>query len=75
MTTMIGGSLGPITVPAGGTVTISPGKGHIMLEGLTGTLTTGDKVSMLLTFRSAGQLLVEAPVIAIGAPAPGGSTS
>jgi copper(I)-binding protein len=66
---------GPITVPAGGTVTLSPGKGHIMLEGPTGPLRPGDRISMLLTFRSAGQLLVEAPVIAIGAPAPGGATS
>lgn len=73
-----GGSMadsGPIAVPAGGAVTLSPGDGHIMFEGVTGTLKPGDKISMLLTFRSAGQLLVEAPVIAIGAPAPGGSTS
>lgn len=66
---------GPVPVPAGGAVTLSPGKGHIMLEGLTGPLRPGDRVSLLLRFRIAGQLLVEAPVIAIGAPAPGGATS
>jgi periplasmic copper chaperone A len=66
---------GPIAIPANGVVTLSPGNGHIMFEGLTGPLRPGDRISLLLTFRSAGQLLVEAPVIAIGAPAPGGSTS
>lgn len=66
---------GPIPVPANGTVTLAPGRGHIMLEGLTGTLRPGDKVSLLLRFARAGQVLVEAPVIAIGAPAPGGATS
>lgn len=65
----------PVAVPADGTVTLSPGKGHIMLDGLTGTLRAGDRVSLLLRFATAGQVLVEAPVIAIGAPAPGGATS
>jgi copper(I)-binding protein len=66
---------GPVPIPARGSVTLSPGKGHIMLEGLTGTLRPGDKVSLLLRFARAGQVLLEAPVIAIGAPAPGGATS
>jgi copper(I)-binding protein len=66
---------GPVPVPANGTVTLAPGRGHIMLEGLTGTLRPGDKVSLLLRFAAAGQVLVEAPVVAIGAPAPGGATS
>ena len=66
---------GPVPVPAGETVTLAPGRGHIMLAGLTGTLRPGDKVSLLLRFARAGQVLVEAPVIAIGAPAPTGGTS
>jgi copper(I)-binding protein len=66
---------GPVPVPAGETVGLAPGRGHIMLEGLTGPLRPGDKVSLLLTFAHAGQVLVEAPVIAIGAPAPSGATS
>lgn len=66
---------GPVAVPAGAVVTLAPGKGHLMLEGLTGTLRPGDKVSLLLRFGRAGQALVEAPVVAIGAPAPGGATS
>jgi copper(I)-binding protein len=65
---------GPIAVPPKVAVTLSPGRGHIMLEGLTGPLRPGDRVSLLLRFRIAGQLLVEAPVIAIGAPAPGGAS-
>jgi copper(I)-binding protein len=63
----------PVPVPANSAVTLSPGKGHIMLDGLTGTLRAGDTVSLLLRFDQAGQVLVEVPVIAIGAPAPGGA--
>lgn len=64
----------PVPVPANSTVTLSPGRGHIMLDGLTGTLRAGDTVSLLLRFDQAGQVLVEVPVIAIGAAAPGGAT-
>lgn len=63
----------PVPVPANSAVTLSPGKGHIMLDGLTGTLRAGDTVSLLLRFDKAGQVLVEVPVIAISAPAPGGA--
>ncbi len=66
---------GPIPVPANASVTLAPGRGHIMLEGLTGPLRPGDAVSVLLRFAESGQVLVEAPVIAIGAPAPGGGGS
>ena len=46
-----------------------------MLDKLTGTLKAGDTVSLLLRFDKAGQVLVDVPVIAITAPAPGGATS
>jgi periplasmic copper chaperone A len=65
----------PVALPANSVVTLKPAKGHIMLDGLTGPLQAGDTVSLLLRFQKAGQLLVEVPVIAIGAPAPGGATS
>ena len=52
-----------------------PGKGHIMLDNLTGTLKAGDTVSLLLRFDKAGQVLLDVPVISITAPAPGGATS
>jgi periplasmic copper chaperone A len=63
---------GPLTIPPGITISLSPGRGHIMLEDPTGTLKVGDRVSLNLTFQRSGQILVEAPVIAIGAPAPTG---
>ena len=66
---------GPLTLAAGATVTLAPGRGHIMLEDLTGTLRPGDVVSMVLAFQRAGQVLVDLPVIAIGAPTPTGAGS
>jgi periplasmic copper chaperone A len=65
----------PLAVPARQVVSLTPAKGHIMLDKLTGTLKAGDTVSLLLRFDKAGQVLVDVPVIAITAPAPGGATS
>ena len=65
----------PLQVPAGATVSLTPAKGHIMLDDLTGTLKAGDTVSLLLRFDKAGQVLLDVPVISITAPAPGGATS
>jgi periplasmic copper chaperone A len=65
----------PLQVPANATVSLTPAKGHIMLENLTGTLRAGDTVSLLLRFDKAGQVLLDVPVISITAPAPGGATS
>jgi copper(I)-binding protein len=65
----------PLQVPAGATVSLTPAKGHIMLDKLTGTLKAGDTVSLLLRFDKAGQVLLDVPVISITAPAPGGATS
>jgi len=65
----------PLRVPAGATVSLTPARGHIMLDKLTGTLAAGDTVSLLLRFDKAGQVLLDVPVISITAPAPGGATS
>jgi periplasmic copper chaperone A len=65
----------PLLVPAGATVSLTPAKGHIMLDKLTGPLKAGDTVSLLLRFDKAGQVLLDVPVISIAAPAPGGATS
>jgi len=65
----------PVAVPAGSVVSLTPAKGHIMLDGLTGPLVAGDTVSLLLRFEKAGQVLVDVPVIGTDAPAPGGPTS
>jgi copper(I)-binding protein len=64
----------PLQVPADSTVRLTPAKGHIMLDKLTGTLKAGDTVSLLLRFDTAGQVLIDVPVISITAPAPGGAT-
>ena len=64
-----------LQVPADATVSLTPAKGHIMLDNLTGTLKAGDTVSLLLRFDKAGQVLLDVPVISITAPAPGGATS
>lgn len=65
----------PLAVPARQVASLTPARGHIMLDQLTGTLKAGDTVSLLLRFDKAGQVLVDVPVIAITAPAPGGATS
>jgi copper(I)-binding protein len=64
---------GPVTIAPGATLTLSPGHGHLMLTELAGPLRPGDNVSLLLSFQRSGQVLVELPVLAIGALAPDGS--
>jgi hypothetical protein len=59
-----------LSIPARGSVTLSPGKGHVMIEKLYGPLKPGQSVNFQLTFAKAGQLLITAPVIAVAAPAP-----
>jgi copper(I)-binding protein len=74
MHTDVNGSMaltpGGLTIPAHGSVVLSPGKGHVMLEKLYGPLRPGQTVNLQLDFAAAGTVLVTAPVIAIGAPAP-----
>jgi copper(I)-binding protein len=65
----------PLAVPAKAVASLTPAKGHIMLDQLTGTLKAGDTVSLLLRFDKAGQVLIDVPVIGITEPAPGGATS
>ncbi len=59
-----------LSIPAGGSATLSPGKGHIMIEKLYGPLKAGQSVNFQLTFANSGQLLLTVPVIAVTAPAP-----
>jgi len=61
------------TVPAHGSLALTPGKGHLMIEQLYGPLKAGQTVNLDLTFATAGDVLVTAPVIGVTAPAPGGS--
>jgi copper(I)-binding protein len=59
-----------LTIPAHGSVALSPGKGHVMIEKLYGPLKPGQNVNFQLSFAKAGELLLTAPVIALAAPAP-----
>jgi copper(I)-binding protein len=51
-----------LEVPAGATVTFKPGGYHLMLMGVTGTLTVGGTVQIDLTFEKAGKISVQAEV-------------
>lgn len=63
---------GRLVIPSGATVRLSPGNGHAMLEAPTAALDPGRTVTLVLTFARAGELTVQAPVIAIGTEPPGG---
>jgi copper(I)-binding protein len=62
-------------IPAHGKLVLSTGKGHVMIEHLFGTLKAGQNVNLALTFARAGEIVVSAPVIALGAPVPTGGSS
>ena len=58
-------------IPARGSLVLSTGKGHVMIEQLFGKLVPGQSVNLELVFANAGPIDITAPVIALGAPAPG----
>jgi hypothetical protein len=62
-----------VVVRAHGTLKLSTGKGHVMIEHLFGKLSPGDRVDIELDFERAGPIDVVAPVIAVGARPPGGN--
>lgn len=59
-----------IEIPAGSTVTLSPGGLHIMFMQLKQPLVEGAKVPLTLTFERAGVIEVQLDVGSIGADAP-----
>lgn len=59
-----------LRIPAHSSVTLAPGRGHIMIEKLYGPLRPGQTVNIELTFADAGTVVVTAPVVALTAPAP-----
>lgn len=59
-----------LRIPAHSSVTLKPGKGHVMIEHLVGTLRPGQYVNLELDFANAGPVNVSAPVIAINAEPP-----
>jgi periplasmic copper chaperone A len=64
-----------VVIPAHGSLVLSTGKGHVMIQQLFGKLLPGQNVNLELTFANAGPIDVTARVIALGAPAPGGAAS
>lgn len=62
-------------IPAHGSLVLTTGKGHVMIEQLFGKLVPGQSVNLELDFRTAGSIDVVAPVLKVGAPAPTGSAS
>jgi periplasmic copper chaperone A len=60
-------------IPAHGSLVLSTGQGHV-IEQLFGKLLPGQTVNLELVFAKAGPIDITAPVIALGAPAPGGSS-
>jgi copper(I)-binding protein len=51
--------LDAVEIPAGDTILLEPGGIHIMLMGLTGTLTEGDMIPGALIFEQAGRIEIE----------------
>jgi periplasmic copper chaperone A len=62
---------GGLEIKPGQTVTLKPGAYHIMLEGLKAPLKAGDTLKATLTSSSGASVMVDFPVAAAGAPAPG----
>jgi copper(I)-binding protein len=62
-------------LPAHGSLKLSTGHGHVMIQQLYGPLTVGSSVDLQLTFSRAGTLDVTAPVIALTAAPPTGAPS
>jgi len=64
-----------LLVPAHAHVTLSVGRGHVMIEGVTERLRSGDQVNLELDFQNAGAIDVAAPVVPFGSPTPSGASS
>lgn len=64
-----------VVIPAHGSLVLTVGKRHVMIENLYGKLLPGQSVNLELDFQKAGSVDVAAPVIPLGAPAPTGSAA
>jgi copper(I)-binding protein len=51
-----------LDIPAGATISLQPGGYHLMFSDLTGTITVGSTVQIVLTFEQAGKVTVQAAV-------------
>jgi copper(I)-binding protein len=61
-----------LNLPPGQTVTFAPGGMHLMLMGLGARLDEGTRFSLTLTFETAGEVIVEVPVLGVAATGPEG---
>jgi copper(I)-binding protein len=59
-----------VAVPARASLTLSPGKGHVMIEQVAGVLKPGQHVNLELDFANAGAIDITATVVPFGQPAP-----
>ena len=57
-------AVGPVTIPAGGTVTLDPEELHLMLIGMKQKLKPDDHFTLTLHFEKAGAITVTGDVIA-----------
>jgi hypothetical protein len=64
-----------VVIPAHGSLTLSVGKGHVMIEQLFGKLEVGQTVNIELDFQNAGAIDVVAPVVPLGSSAPTGAAA
>jgi copper(I)-binding protein len=62
---------GGITIPAGGSVSLTPSGLHLMFEKVTTPFKQGTSVPLTLSFARAGQVTLSLPVGSVGAMAPG----
>jgi copper(I)-binding protein len=60
--------LSSVTIPAHGSVSLTPGHAHLMLQSPTRQLKQGDTVSLTITFAKAGTLTLTLPVVPITGP-------
>lgn len=58
-----------LEIPAGETVTLSPGGFHLMFMGLKGKFVEGQTVNVMLTFEKAGTVELALPVLGAAADA------
>ncbi len=66
---------GGLEIKPGETVTLQPGGFHVMFVDLKHPLDQGQNIKVTLKFDKAGTVDVAYPILAIGAPAPGGAAS
>ena len=64
---------GPLAIPAGGTLTLSPAGTHIMFTGLRRGFKKGETIPGTLTFEHAGPVPVVFAIEGIGAKQPSGA--